>query len=306
MIGLVAAVPADGPEDAPVLRIAAPDDRHDGHRRDDRHDRDSEYERDDPGGSLPVLPRTLVAGIGASSRAERTEVLRLLTDTLAEACLARSAVARLATVAGKADHPAVRWAAEHLTGVPVDEYPAAALAGVPVPNPSAVVGAAVGTASVAEAAALASAPGGRLVVAKRRSAGATVAIARATVPGRIALLDLGPKPGPVLGPGSGSGSGSCVSGPRVRAELRSASAVVGTPAAVAAVAGVLRPDTWRIAVPDGPRAPLDASGRALDRTGTAVALASHGHTVALVTLGDGARLTVPPGPYEVHPVHLRP
>nr|WP_262987079.1 cobalamin biosynthesis protein [Streptomyces sp. CBMA156] len=306
---MVAAIPADGPEDAPVLRIAAPDDRRDGHRRDDRHDRDdrhseyernSEYERDTPGSGLPVLPRTLVVGIGASSRAERTEVLRLLTDTLAEAGLARSAVARLATVAGKADHPAVRWATEHLTGVPVDEYPAAALAGVPVPNPSAVVGAAVGTASVAEAAALASAPGGRLVVAKRRSAGATVAIARATVPGRIALLDLGP--GSALGPGPDP----CASGPRVRAELWSVSAVVGTSAAVAAVAGALRPDTWRIAVPDGPRPPLDASGRALDRTGTAVALASHGHTVALVTLGDGARLTVPPGPYEVHPVHLRP
>ncbi|MEU1287421.1 cobalamin biosynthesis protein [Kitasatospora sp. NPDC005856] len=127
-------------------------------------------------------PRTLVVGIGASSGAERTEVLRLLTDTLREAGLARSAVARLATVTGKADHPAVRWAADRLAGasvpLPVDEHPPEALAGVPVPNPSATVGTAVGTASVAEAAALASAPGGRLVVTKRKSARATVAIAR--------------------------------------------------------------------------------------------------------------------------------
>lgn len=133
-------------------------------------------------------PRTLVVGIGASSGAERTEVLRLLTDTLREAGLARSAVARLATVTGKADHPAVRWAADHLTGapipVPVDEHPPEALADVPVPNPSATVGTAVGTASVAEAAALASAPGGRLVVAKRKSARATVAIARVATGGR--------------------------------------------------------------------------------------------------------------------------
>ncbi|MFE4971220.1 cobalamin biosynthesis protein [Kitasatospora sp. NPDC056651] len=134
-------------------------------------------------GLVAVAPRDLVVGIGASGRAERTEVLRLLSDTLREAGLDRSAVARLATVAGKADHPAVRWAAAHLPGVPVDEHPAATLAGVPVPNPSALVGTAVGTASVAEAAALASAPGGRLVVTKRRSAAATVAIARVAAPG---------------------------------------------------------------------------------------------------------------------------
>ncbi len=152
-------------------------------------------------GLVAVVPRTLVVGIGASSGAERTEVLRLLTDTLREAGLDRSEVARLATVAGKADHPAVRWAADHLTGVPVDEHPPEALAGVPVPNPSAAVGTAVGTASVAEAAALASAPGGRLVVTKRKSARATVAIARAAAHGRLAPLDLGDDPRPAAPPG---------------------------------------------------------------------------------------------------------
>ncbi|MFJ9442680.1 cobalamin biosynthesis protein [Kitasatospora sp. NPDC101235] len=239
-------------------------------------------------GLVTIVPRTLVVGIGASSGAERTEVLRLLTDTLQEAGLARSAVARLATVAGKADHPAVRWAADRLTGVPVDEHPAEVLADVPVPNPSSTVGTAVGTASVAEAAALASAPGGRLVVTKRRSARATVAIARAAVRGRLVLIDLDAGP----------------PAPRVRAELRRASAVVGAPAAVDAVAGALRPGTPRIAVTDGgPRPPLDAFGGAFDRIGAAVALASHGHTVALVTFGDDPGATVPPGPYELRRVH---
>ncbi|MFE7589158.1 cobalamin biosynthesis protein [Kitasatospora sp. NPDC057512] len=152
-------------------------------------------------GLVAVVPRTLVVGVGASSGAERTEVLRLLTDTLREAGLDRAEVARLATVTGKADHPAVRWAADHLAGVPVDEHPPEALAGVPVPNPSAAVGTAVGTASVAEAAALASAPGGRLLVAKRKSARATVAIARAAVHGRHALLALGDDPRPAVPPG---------------------------------------------------------------------------------------------------------
>ncbi|MFD0409050.1 cobalamin biosynthesis protein [Kitasatospora sp. NPDC127116] len=148
--------------------------------------------------SEPVAgaPRTLVVGIGASSGAERTEVLRLLTDTLRETGLTPSAVARLATVTGRADHPAVRWAADHLAGVPVDEHPPEVLAGVPVPNPSATVGTAVGTASVAEAAALASAPGGRLVVTKRKSARATVAIARTAARGHLAPLDVDADPPP--------------------------------------------------------------------------------------------------------------
>ncbi len=121
-------------------------------------------------GNPPVHPRTLVAVSYTQPHA----------------------VARLATVTGRAEHPAVRWVAHCLGGVPVDEHPRRDLAAVPVPNPSAAVGAAVGTASVAEAAALASAPGGRLVVAKRKSATVTVAVAAAVavpiepaaVPGR--------------------------------------------------------------------------------------------------------------------------
>ncbi|MFE6055336.1 cobalamin biosynthesis protein [Kitasatospora sp. NPDC056446] len=156
-------------------------------------------------GMPPVPPRTLVVGIGAAAAAGRTEAMRLLTTVLDEAGLDRSAVARVATVAGKADHPAVRWVAFCLGGVPVDEHPARELAGVPVPNPSARVGAAVGTASVAEAAALASAPGGRLVVAKRKSAAATVAVARVAVHGPPAAVDPGSDPSAPSGPSGPSG-----------------------------------------------------------------------------------------------------
>ncbi|MEU9043968.1 MULTISPECIES: cobalamin biosynthesis protein [unclassified Kitasatospora] len=270
---------ADLPEDAPILRVT---------------------DREDPGyGDVLVLPRTLVVGIGATGGAGRTEAMRLLAATLVEAGLARSAVARLATVAGKADHPAVRWAAFCLGGVPVDEYPAEELAEVAVPNPSEAVGAAVGTASVAEAAALAGAPGGRLVVAKRKSATATVAIARATLRGRLALVGLGSDDPDLPTPGA-------------LAELRGASAVVGTPeafetlaaveklAAAEAVAGLLRPTTRRIAVDVAAGTTADGSGAPLDPAGAAAHLAAHGHTVALVVLGDGAGLTVPPGPYELH------
>ena len=63
-----------------------------------------------------------------------------------------------------------RLAGGHLPGRP--------LAAVPVPNPSEVVRRAVGTPSVAEAAALVE-PGATLLAAKRASAHATVAVARA-------------------------------------------------------------------------------------------------------------------------------
>ncbi|MER6298760.1 cobalamin biosynthesis protein [Kitasatospora sp. NPDC001539] len=277
--------------------------------------------RDDPDrGDVLVFPRTLVVGIGAGGGTERTEVLRLLADTLEENGLAGSAVARLATVTGKADHPAVRWAASRLAGVAVDEHPPQLLADVPVPNPSELVGAAVGTASVAEAAALASAPGGRLVVTKRKSATATVAVARAAaVRGRLVVVGLGP-----------AGTTDRL-GARALAELRAASAVVGRPEAVEAVAGLLRPEPPRAAaaasaaptartawaawsawsasgaVPGagGRVAPcvgeaVDGTGTAVDHVGAAAALAAHGHAVVLVALGDGAEPAVPPGPYEVH------
>ncbi|MEU8511373.1 cobalamin biosynthesis protein [Kitasatospora sp. NPDC048722] len=245
---------ATAPPEEAVLRIPDPQDP------------------DDPDSGLVVLPRTLVLGIGAGSGTEQTEVMRLLMDVLRETGLSRQSVARIATVAGRGHHPAVNWAHWCLGRPPVDEHPADALAAVPVPNPSAAVGAAVGTASVAEAAALASAPGGELVVTKRKSAHATIAIARTALRGRLTLVGLGPGPHDLLVP-------------RALEALRSVSAVVGPPDAVAAVAGLLRPATRRIATDDS--------------AGAAAALASHGHDVALVALGDGAALSVPPGAYDV-------
>ncbi|MFE3873373.1 cobalamin biosynthesis protein [Kitasatospora sp. NPDC059146] len=268
----------DAPEDAPVLRVT------------DREDPDGE--------DLLVVPRTLVVGIGAGSGTGSADAMRLLTDVLKETGYLRSAIARIATVTGKADHPAVRWAARCLN-VPVDEHPAEALARLTVPNPSAAVGTAVGTASVAEAAALAGADGGELVVPKRKSATATIAIARAAVRGRLALIGLGPGAHDLLVP-------------RALAELRRASVVVGRPADVEAVAALLRPGTRQVVLPepgtvrnargavlDRAGVATDRAGRAVDPAGAAATLAAHGHAVALVALGDGAGLTVPAGAYEL-------
>jgi cobalt-precorrin 5A hydrolase / precorrin-3B C17-methyltransferase len=148
-------------------------------------------------GTVGLHPPSLVVGIGASSGAPADEVAGLVADALADAGLAPEAVGALATVDLKADEPGiVALARSGVAGraLPLRTHPAEALAAVAVPTPSEVVAAAVGTPSVAEAAALlAAGPGAQLVVAKRKSAMATVAVARRAQPaGHLALVGLGP------------------------------------------------------------------------------------------------------------------
>ncbi|MCZ2818840.1 Rv2231c family pyridoxal phosphate-dependent protein CobC [Modestobacter sp. VKM Ac-2977] len=116
-----------------------------------------------------TAPGTTV-GVGVTTGATAEEVLSAVDAVLP----APEGPVRLATLDVRAAEPGVREAAARrgwlLTG-----HPAAALAAVPVPTPSARVAAAVGTASVAEAAALLG--GGRLVVSKRVHGRVTVAVA---------------------------------------------------------------------------------------------------------------------------------
>lgn len=123
--------------------------------------------------------RTVVVGVGVRRGVAADEVLRLIGESLAEAGLTAAAVRRLATLDARTGEPGLRQAAESL-GVPLLGLPAAVLAAVRVPGPSARVLALAGTPSVAEAAALAGLPGGELLVPKRRSAMATVAVGRGT------------------------------------------------------------------------------------------------------------------------------
>ncbi|MFF3287734.1 cobalamin biosynthesis protein [Streptomyces sp. NPDC003023] len=123
----------------------------------------------------------LVVGVGASRGVPVDEVYTLVVTALREAGLSRADVMALATVDAKAGEPGVVGAADRL-GVPLLTYGAGRLARVPVENRSPASLRAVGTPSVAEAAALAE--GGQLLVPKRRSSptgrapGVTCAIAR--------------------------------------------------------------------------------------------------------------------------------
>jgi cobalt-precorrin 5A hydrolase / precorrin-3B C17-methyltransferase len=134
-------------------------------------------------------PPSLVAGAGCSTDAPADEIARLLESTLEDAGLARASVSTLATIDRRVDHPSVR-----ALGLPVRSFCARELASVPVPNPSSAVNSAVGTPSVAEAAAiLAAGSEAELVVAKRVSLSATIAVARRKTPrGQLSVVGLGP------------------------------------------------------------------------------------------------------------------
>ncbi|AYN42014.1 precorrin-3B C(17)-methyltransferase [Streptomyces dangxiongensis] len=215
-----------------------------------------------------LRPPSLVVGVGASKGAPAEEVLALVGEALREAGLSPRSVAELATVDAKADEPGILGAAERL-GVPVVTYTAGELAAVEVPNPSAAPLSAVGTPSVAEAAALAR--GGELLVPKRKSvradgrpAMATCAVVRRPGRGRLAVVGLGPGARDLLTP-------------RAAAELRRASVLVGLDQYVDQIRDLLRPGT---------RVLESGLGAEEERARTAVAQARAGHAVALIGSGD--------------------
>lgn len=163
-------------------------------------------ERDDAGTAerLVMHPRVLALGVGTERSTAPEELVELALSKLADAGLARAAIACVVSLDVKADEPAVRALAQAL-GVPARFFTAEQLeAETPrLANPSEIVFEAVGCHGVAEGAALAAVgPDGELVVAKQRSKRATCAIARAPwvlepeaigrARGRLAVVGVGP------------------------------------------------------------------------------------------------------------------
>jgi cobalt-precorrin 5A hydrolase/precorrin-3B C17-methyltransferase len=244
-----------------------------------------------PGAPVVIYrPPSLIVGIGASRGVAATEVTALISQALADAGLSPRSVRLAATVDLKAGEAGLREAVRD-RGWPLAVFPAAGLAAMPVPNPSETVRSAVGTPSVAEAAALLAAglpglphppvpgelcrpavpadvgrrwPGPELAVTKRVSAHATVAVARSRPRGRLAVVGIGPGARDLMTP-------------RAAAELRRASVVVGLDQYVDQVADLLRPGTDVRAT---------GLGREQERARTAVAEAAAGRAVALIGSGD--------------------
>jgi cobalt-precorrin 5A hydrolase/precorrin-3B C17-methyltransferase len=214
-----------------------------------------------PRPAVVYRPPSLVAGVGCSRGVGAEEILDLLRRSLAEAGLTERSVAALASIDVKRDEAGLLEAAEKLN-VPVHFHPAEVLSVVGTPNPSELVREAVGTPSVAEAAVISS--GAELVLEKRKSANATVAIGRLSVRGRLALVSLGP------------GEDTLVP-PLAREALAASELVVGLEQYVDRIRHLLRPGT-RVLTP-----PL---GNEMERAELALAEARAGGSVALVSSGD--------------------
>jgi cobalt-precorrin 5A hydrolase/precorrin-3B C17-methyltransferase len=215
-----------------------------------------------PRPAVVYRPPSLVVGVGCSSGASTAEIGELIDVSLADAGLARASVTAVASVDAKRnEHGLLRAASER--GWPLRFHPSQTLARIDVPNPSTAVARAVGTPSVAEAAALA---GGAatLVIPKRKSERATVAVARLRPRGRLYVVGTGPGDPDLLPPLARSALARC--------EL-----VVGLDRYVDRVRGLLRPGT---------RVVTSAIGGELRRASLAVAEAAGGAAVALVSGGD--------------------
>ncbi len=150
---------------------------------------------------LVYHPQTHVLGVGCARNTAPAELDALVTETLAEANIAPAAIAAIATLNLKADEPAVIALAEKL-GVPLRLFNADELEAMTprLANPSEVVFAEVGCHGVSEAAVLAAADT-TLHIAKRKTANATCAVARANAPittvngrarGRLSIVGIGP------------------------------------------------------------------------------------------------------------------
>jgi cobalt-precorrin 5A hydrolase / precorrin-3B C17-methyltransferase len=240
-------------------------------------------------GEVVLCPRSLVLGVGASSNADPDGIAALVTRTLGDAGLDPAAVGLVASVDIKADEPGIAALAQRFDAE-LRTFPAASLAEAAdreqVPNPSPAVDAAVGTPSVAEAAALlAAGPEATLVVAKRRSAEATVAVARRARPeGHLAVVGLGP-------------GASEWRTPAAARAVRSADVVVGYGPYIDQGADLLESHHEVV------RSPIGAEA---ERCNDALGRAAAGQRVALVCSGDPGVYAMASLVCELAPAHGNP
>ena len=217
-------------------------------------------------------PRTLWLGLGCergtSAELIETSIRRVLCDRN----LAWPSIAGIASIDLKQDEIAFQTLAAQYQW-PLHFFSAAQLSKVSVPNPSNVVAQAVGTPSVAEAAALLAAQGKELIVTKQVFKGeqgaCTVAVARAT-------QEYNPRPGHLYLIGSGPGSLAQLTA-AARTALLDCDVVIG----YGLYLDLLRPLFH-------PNQVIETSNitQEVQRAERAVTLAQRGLTVGMVSSGD--------------------
>ncbi|KZR63659.1 MULTISPECIES: precorrin-3B C(17)-methyltransferase [Prochlorococcus] len=250
-------------------------------------------------------PASLWIGIGCERDTSLSLLERAVTAALAEAGLAPEAVAGLASIDRKDDETALLALAQ-AKDWPVRFFNADALSEVDVPTPSAVVAKAMGTSSVAEAAALLAASNkGTLLLTKQihhaqnaEHGATTIAISEANHP-------FAPQRGELHLIGSGPGDLAFLTHD-ARAALARSAIWVGYDLYLDLLEPLRRPDQARL---DGQLT------RERDRCLKALELAQQGARVALISSGDSGIygmaglalelwLTQPPSDrpqFQVHP-----
>ena len=220
-------------------------------------------------------PPVLWLGVGCERHTSPTVVAAAVQEGMATALLAPAAVAGVASLDCKGDEPAVLALCQRHSW-PLRLFTAARLSTVAVPNGSVVVQSAVGTPSVAEAAALAAAgPHATLLLPKRvqrlegEPGAATVAVA-------IAARAWAPQRGVLHLVGSGPGSCSQLTS-AARGVLAAASSWVGYGPYLDLLAPLRAPHQQMV---------TSLLGQERDRCAEALALACEGQHVALVSSGD--------------------
>jgi cobalt-precorrin 5A hydrolase/precorrin-3B C17-methyltransferase len=221
-------------------------------------------------------PATVWIGIGCERNTSLSLVEKAVAEALATAGLAEEAVAGMASAARKSDEPAL----QHLSQTrawPFRTFVEHALASIEVPNPSEVVRKEMGTASVAEAAALlAAGDKGHLIQPKQISRPATGEQGAVTVAIAEAAIPYAPERGELHLVGSGPGDLSLLSGD-AKAALSRCCAWVGYSLYLDLLEPLRRPDQVRF---DGQLT------REWDRCSEALRLAQQGAKVALISSGD--------------------
>ena len=152
---------------------------------------------------LQFTPRRVTVGVGCARNCPPDEMAYLVRETLNDAGICDAALHSINTILLKADEPAILGLAT-LLNAPLRLFSAEQLeAETPrLANPSDVVFAEVGCHGVSEAAALAQVgANGKLFIAKRKTANATVALAihdqpllnyQGTPRGRLSVVGIGP------------------------------------------------------------------------------------------------------------------
>jgi cobalt-precorrin 5A hydrolase/precorrin-3B C17-methyltransferase len=221
-------------------------------------------------------PPVLWLGIGCERGTSLSLLERAVAETLQRQGLAAEAVAGLASATRKADEPALLQLAER-HGWPLRCFSSAALAAVTVPNPSTVVLAELGTASVAEAAALrASGPGSRLLQEKHIERAGAGEHGAATIAIGAAASQWAPQRGQLHLVGSGPGRLDLLTADARRA-LSESCVWVGYGLYLDLLEPLRRPDQLRR---DGQLT------QERQRCQEALALACQGLTVALISSGE--------------------